>query len=75
MDAPQYWLFAFEYSIWNATHAALQFWMADLEQHILSNAIDHIYAALFYSDITQQMQALPEEILFSSFITTLNSAL
>ena len=27
MDAPQYWPFAQEYSIWNATVAALQFWM------------------------------------------------
>ena len=39
MDATHYWLFAREYSIWNATVTALQVWMADLEPHILSDAI------------------------------------
>ena len=39
MDAAHYWLFAREYSIWNATVTALQVWMADLEPHILSDAI------------------------------------
>ena len=55
MDASQYWPFAHEYSIWNATVAALQFWMADLEPHVLSHAIDQVYAAFFYSDFTQQI--------------------
>ena len=40
MDATHYWLFAREYSIWNAVFAALQFWMADLEPYILSVAIE-----------------------------------
>ena len=31
MDATNYWPFAREYSIWNATVAALQFWMEDLK--------------------------------------------
>ena len=35
--------------------------MADLKQYILSNAIDHVYIAFFYSDFIQQMQASPEE--------------
>ena len=39
MDATHYWSFAREYSIWNATVAALQVWMADLKPHILINAI------------------------------------
>ena len=47
--------------------------MADLEPHVLSNAIDQVYAAFFYSDFTQQMQNLPEETLFSHFMTTLNN--
>ena len=40
MDTLQYWPFAQEYSIWNATCAALQLWTEDLEPHVLSNAID-----------------------------------
>ena len=48
--------------------------MPDLKTHILSNAIDQVYAAFFYSDFTQQIQNLPEEILFSHFVTTLNDA-
>ena len=73
MDASQYWPFACEYSIWNATVTALQFWMADFKQHILSNTIDQVYTVFFYSDLTQQLQNLPEEIIFSHFMTTLNS--
>ena len=30
-----YWPFAWEYSIWNATVTALQFWIADLPEEIL----------------------------------------
>ena len=72
MDASQYWPFACEYSIWNAAVAALQFWMADLEPHVLSHAINWVYAAFFYRDHTQQLQNLPEEVFFSWFVTTLN---
>ena len=50
----------------------LQFWTADLEPHILSNAIELVYTAFFYSNSAQQLQNLPEEILFSHFVTTLN---
>ena len=70
----QYLPFVQEYSIWNATVAALQFWMADLEPQILSNAIDWVSAAFFYSDFTHQIWNLLEEILFSCFVTTLNKA-
>ena len=37
MDATDYWLFAREYSIWNAAVATLQFWTVDLEPNILSS--------------------------------------
>ena len=70
----KYWPLACEYSIWNATVTALQFWMVDLELHALSNAIDQVYTAFFYSDFTQQMQNLSEGTLFSHFLTTLNNA-
>ena len=74
MDTSQYWPFACEYSIWNATVTALQFCLADLEPHLLSNAIDQVYRAFFCSDCTQQMWSLPKETLFSHFVTTINNA-
>ena len=64
MDTSQYCPFTCEYSIWNVTVAALQFWTADLEPHNLSNVIDCIYTAFFYGDYTQQMWSLPEETLW-----------
>ena len=73
MDATHYWPFAWEYSIWNATATALQFWTADLESHILSNAIEWVYTAFFHSNSTQQLQNLPEEAIFSCFMTILNN--
>ena len=62
------------YSIWNATVTALQFWIAGPEPHILSNVIDWVYTAFFYGDYTQQKWSLPEETIFSCFVTTLNNA-
>ena len=40
MNATDYWQFVREYSIWNATVAALQFWTADLEPCILSSTTE-----------------------------------
>ena len=72
MDVTHYWPLAKEYSIWNVAVAASQFWMADLKSHILSDAIEWVYTAFFCSPSTQQLQNLPEEVLFSCFLTTLN---
>ena len=72
MDATHYWPFAREYSIWNAIVTALQFWTADFKPHILSDAIEPVYKAFFYSNSAQQLWNLPEEILFNHFVTTLN---
>ena len=55
MDATDYWLFAQEYSIWNAAVSALQFWMRDLDPQMLSNAIERVYTAFFYSDSAQHI--------------------
>ena len=71
MDATHYWPFAREYPVWNAAVTALQFWMADLEPHILSNAIERVYTAFFFSDSAQQLWNLSEEVLFGWFVTTL----
>ena len=48
--------------------------MADHKPHILSNAIDQVYTAFFYSDFKHQIGNLPEETLFDCFVTTLNNA-
>ena len=50
MDATDYWPFTWEYSIWNAAVTALQFWMHDHNPQMLSNAIERVYTAFFYSD-------------------------
>ena len=73
MDATHYWPFAGQYSVWNTTVAALQFWRADLEPHILRITIELVYTAFFCSDSSQQLQNLPEDIPFSLFVTTLNN--
>ena len=73
MDTTDYWLFAQEYSIWNAAVTALQFWTNNLNPQILSNAVERVYTALFYSDCAQHLQD-KEEVLFSCFMTSLNDA-
>ena len=47
MDATDYWPLAWEYSIWNAAVASLQFWMDDLHPPMLSNTIERVYTAFF----------------------------
>ena len=74
MDTTDYWLFAWEYSIWNAAVTALQFWTNDLDPHTLSSAIERVYTAFIYSDSAQHLWYIEEEILFGHFVTTLNDA-
>ena len=74
MNITDYWPMAREYSVWNATEAALQFWTADLEAHVLSSAIEHVYNAFFYSTSTHLLHQQSDEVLFSHFMTTLNAA-
>ena len=63
-----------EYSVWNTTVAALQFWTADLEAHGLSTAIEQVYNAFFYSTSMHLLCQQSDEILFSHFMTILNAA-
>ena len=73
MNTTDYWPMAREYSIWNATVAALQFWTADLEAHVLSSTIEQVYNAFFYSTSTHLPCQQSDEILFGHFVTTLNA--
>ena len=68
-----YWPMAREYSVWNAAVAALQFWTADLEAHVLSNAIEEVYTTFFYSTLAQILHQQCDKTLFSHFVTTLNA--
>ena len=74
MNVTNYWPIAREYSVWNATVAALQFWTADLKAHVLSNAIEQVYNAFFYSTSTHLLCQQSDEVLFGHFVTTLNAA-
>ena len=74
MNITNYWLMAREYSIWNATIASLQFWIADLDPVTLSRAIEEVYSAFFHSTATHTLCQQSDEILFGHFVTTLNAA-
>ena len=71
MNTADYWPMAREYSVWNATVAALQFWTVDLEEHVLSSAIEQVYNAFFYSLSTHLLCQQFDGILFGCFVTTL----
>ena len=74
INVADYWPMAREYSIWNAIVAAPQFWTADLKVHILSNAIEQVYNAFFYTTSMCLLCQQSEEVLFGHFETTLNAA-
>ena len=74
MNVTDYWPMAREYSIWNAAVAALQFWTADLEAHILSSATEQVYNTFFYTTATHLLCQQSEEVLFGYFVTTHNAA-
>ena len=74
MNATDYWSMPREYSLWNATVAALQFLTADLKAHVLSSAIEYVYKAFFYSTSTHLLHQQSDEILFGHYLTTLNAA-
>ena len=62
-----------EYSVWNAAVAALQFWVVDLETHILTSTMDKVSNAFFYSTSTHLLHQQSDKILFHHLMTTLNA--
>ena len=74
MNVTYYWPMAREYSVWNATVAALQFWRADLKVHVLSSAIEQVYNVFFCSASAHLLCQQSDEILFGHFMTPLNAA-
>ena len=65
MNVTDYWPMAREYSVWNATVAALNFWTTDLKAHVLSSAIEQVYNAFFDTTSTHPPCQQSEEVLFS----------
>ena len=74
MNPIHYWWMAREYSVWNAAVAALQFWTAELEAHVLGSSIEQVYNAFFYSTSMHLLHQQPHELLFGHFVTTLIAA-
>ena len=55
-----------EYSVWNATVAALWFWTADLEVHVLSSTIKQVYNVILLLNIyTPITPAVWQNIIWS----------
>ena len=55
-----------------SSHIAI--WTANLKAHVLSNAIEHVYSAFFYTTSMHLLYQQSEEVLFSCFVTRLNAA-
>ena len=74
MNVTDYWPMAREYSVWNATVSALQFWTADLKAHVLSSAIEQVHNAFLHSISMHLLCQQSDEIFIGHFMTTLNAA-
>ena len=73
MNTTDYWPMAREYSILNAAVAALNFWTADLEAHILGSTTEEVYRVFFYVPSAHTLHQISDEILFGCLMTTLNA--
>ena len=65
---------AWEYGIWNATIASLQFWTEDLDPVTLGIASECVYTHFFWTSTSHTQCQLSEEALFGHSILALNSA-
>ena len=74
METKEYWLMAWEYGIWNAAIASLQFWAEDLDPVTLGKASECIYYHFFWTPTSHTLCQLSKETLFGHFILALNAA-
>ena len=74
METVEYWPMAWEYGIWNAAIASLQFWAEDLNPIILGIASEHVYTTFFWTPTSHTLCQLPEDVLFGCFVIALNAA-
>ena len=74
METTEYWPMAWEYSIWNAAIASLQFWTEDLNPVTLGIATECIYTTFFWISTSHTLCQQSEETLFGCFVIALNAA-
>ena len=74
METTEYWLMAWEYAIWNAAIASLQFWAEDLDPITLGIASECIYTTFFWTSTSHTLCQLSEDVLFGCFVIALNAA-
>ena len=67
METTEYWPMAWEYGIWNATIASLQFWTEDLDPVTLAIASECVYTHFFWTPTSHTLCQLSEEALFGRF--------
>ena len=73
-ETADYWPMAWEYSIWNAAIASLQFWTEYLDPVTLSIATECIYITFFWSSTSHTLCQQSKETLFGCFVIALNAA-
>ena len=74
METAEYWPMPWEYGIWNATIASLQFWAEDLNPITLGIASECVYTTFFWTPTSHILWQLSEEVLFECFVLALNAA-
>ena len=74
METADYWPMAWEYSIWNAAIASLQFWTEDLDPVTLGIATECVYTTFFWTSTSHTLCQQSEETLFGNFVIALNAA-
>ena len=74
METAEYWLMAWEYGIWNAAIASLQFWAEDLDPVTLGKASERVYYHFFWTQTSHTLCQLSKETLFGCFVLALNIA-
>ena len=74
METEEYWPMAWEYGIWNAAIASLQFWAEDLDPVTLGKASECVYYHFFWTPTSHTLCQLSEETLFGCFVLALNAA-
>ena len=59
MDTAEYWPMAWEYGIWNAAIASLQFWTEDLNPVSLGVASEDVYNHFFWTPTSHTYASYP----------------
>ena len=74
MEMEEHWSMAWEYGIWKAAIASLQFWAEDLDPVTLGEASEHVYYHFFWTPTSHTLCQLSKETLFGCFVLALNAA-